>query len=444
MLRAELIDELKKINEAVLPPKLSNEQCENCLDEAVLNTEISEMLNDSLTLFNKKFRDPLTGQYRDDLSLNAKKPDQNTNASIASAGMGVVILSLSHKMGKEPQARAKVVETLKNALGKNKNFQTQRSKHGWFRHWYDVKTGEDNNWSRGDGFSTIDTAIFVAGAQFAANYFSEDKEVQALAKEALDTVEWQSAVKDAEKGSMTLKFDLKTQEPHGVTLPFNEYILVACMGKLKEEEKGEKGAMTEFWDKHFKDLSKLPRVKFEVHSLLTDYPTTYLSSFVIQFAAYLCKDVAESKEYLQEWEKMSEADRAWFKKQNFEDHHWGLGAGEIRVVENGKVAEYYAANKINNNPDLVMSAPIIAGSIPVSPKATEDLLKLYQNKECYQKFEDLEILWRCSLKDPNLTFDKVQSIDYATFILGLSTLHPKIGGFKFFQDTLKGPPIKNE
>ena len=396
------------------------------------STKLSTLLEDSLDFFHEKVRIEESGFYLDYFDLS-KKAKHSSSSSSAANGMGIVSLVISHQIGQKKNQEELIIKTLEASLKKRES----SSKLGWMRHWFDAKTGEDNFLSKADGYSTVDTAIFVAGAQFAATHFKNNPKIVALADQALRQVDWESAVVDAEKGSMVLKFDLDSQlADKGRTLPFNEYSLVACMGALLEEKNNSAGVMTKFWDKHFKDPKNKLKKEYKGKELLTDHPDHFLSSFVMQFSMYLCPKMNNSKAYLKEWEKMAKADRQWFKDQGYSPYQWGLGAGDVKVRnKDGSIHEFYAANKIEDNPQHVISPYIIAGSIPVDSKAAGDLVHLSQEKYCSNEFEGLNILWRCSLKDPSLKFTKVSSIDYASFFLGLSTLHPKLDGFKFYQES---------
>ena len=61
------------------------------------------------------------------------------------------------------------------------------SKHGFFPHWFDQKTGK---WNGVDCFSSIDTAIFMAGVLTASQYFA-GTEIEAVAKRLYLDVDWQ-------------------------------------------------------------------------------------------------------------------------------------------------------------------------------------------------------------------------------------------------------------
>ncbi len=407
-----------------------------------------KLLSDSLQFYNQYLRHASSGQYYDSLYIGHSK-SVNTSSSVAATGMGLIALSLADVVGTEPNAREKALQTLRFVLGMGSingvPYISKRSIDGWFRHWFEVSTGDDNFLTVVDGFSTIDTAILVAGAQLAANYFSAsgkdtNGEIKALADRILFSVDWGTAVADLKKGELFLNFDYKYSKPLGRTKVFNEYVLVACMGRFAENKKKYMGPMTQFWDQHFADpKNTLPHKNFAGHELLTDHPNYYLSSFIMQFSTYLCSSVANSADYNQYFASAQKADQEWFSAMSNKKYMWGLGAGEVRYYDPviQKIQSYYNADKINDNPHLMVSPHVIAGFLPVHPDGIYDLLDMYKSRECLYDFNNLEILWRCSLLDLKLPIDRVQAIDYSTMFLGLSSYHQGVG-LRFFRQYSAG------
>jgi hypothetical protein len=385
------------------------------------------LLKDSVLFYNSELRNPTSGQYYDAVSL-LPGANPETNSSSAATGMGLISLALGDATGLVKDADIKSVQTLAAVL--NPEF-SKRHQKGWFRHWFNAADGADNSWSRADGYSTIDTAILAAGAILASRYFSsQGKDVlgvmQQLSDNLLSSVQWSSAIADANAGRLYLNFDLATGAAQGSTAKFNEYILVSCMGKLAEKKQGLiDGPMTRFWKAHYSTTGGLPKRNFSASSqsipLLTDHPLHYLSSFTIQFAYYLCSDVNSNSEYVHYFKNAQLADQLWFNLQmGSRVHYWGNGAGEA-------LNSTYAANSITNNKDLIVSPHIIAGFLAEAPQNVSDLVALYNDKTCLYEKSGFEFLWRCSLSQPSQRLNRLQAIDFSTMFLGLSTLDPRIG-----------------
>jgi len=382
-----------------------------------------KLLTDALNLFNNELRNKASGQYYDAVNLGATTNE--TNSSTAATGMGLVTLAIGDSTGAVTDANIKTVQTLSALL--NPQF-SKRHAQGWFRHWFKAQDGADNAWSAADGYSTIDTAILAAGAVLNANYFkSADKDPEGLITEFSDrlllSVDWASAISDSNSGRLFMNFDLNSGAPKKVTLKFNEYILVSCMGKLAEAKRGIRGPMTEFWQRHFANPETLPKKVYQSQqgplNILTDHPFHYLSSFTIQFAYYLCADVSTSSAYVTFLKNAQKADQDWFSKQpNNPLSLWGSGAGEA--------VRGYEANSVMNNATLIVSPHIVAGFMAESPMLLNDLLKLYSQKQFVYLHNNKEILWRRSLTSPEKPLSRLQAVDFSTMIFGLASSQPTI------------------
>ena len=104
----------------------------------------------------------------------------NGAASIASVGFGLAAIPIGVERGwitwDEGAQRAEKI------LASMKNLDTV---HGFYYHFYVQRNG---NPSKGVEVSCIDTALMIAGAMVAGEYFGEN--VEALAKEIYERVEW--------------------------------------------------------------------------------------------------------------------------------------------------------------------------------------------------------------------------------------------------------------
>jgi hypothetical protein len=390
-----------------------------------------KLLSDALNLFNNELRNKASGQYYDAVNLGANSIE--TNSSTAATGMGLVTLAIGDSTGDITDANIKTVQTLSALL--NPKF-SKRHSQGWFRHWFKAEDGADNAWSAADGYSTIDTAILAAGAVLNANYFkARNKDPEGLIAEFSDrlllSVNWSSAISDSNAGRLFMNFDLNSEAPKKVTLKFNEYILVSCMGKLAESKRGVRGPMTDFWQRHFANPDSLPKKVYQSQqgplNILTDHPFHYLSSFTIQFAYYLCSDVSTNDAYITYLKNAQKMDKDWFVKQPGNPLLlWGSGAGEA--------VRGYEANSVMNNTTLIVSPHIVAGFLAESPSLINDLLKIYSQKEFVYTHNGKEILWRRSLTNPDKALSRLQAVDFSTMIFGLASLQPGItsGFFKKF------------
>src|SRR5437868_2284628 len=104
----------------------------------------------------------------------APQPTPPNVASSAATGFGLTALCIGASRGwiARDDARRRVLTAL--------HFFAERAsrEHGWFLHWMDKETGE-RRWT--SEYSSIDTALLLAGVLTARQYFREDPEVYRLA-----------------------------------------------------------------------------------------------------------------------------------------------------------------------------------------------------------------------------------------------------------------------
>lgn len=109
--------------------------------------------------------------------------DHRTVASIAATGFGLTALCIAAERGwvRRNDARERIRTTLR--------FFAERAlqEHGWFYHWLDVNTGE-RKWK--SEVSSIDTALLIAGALTARQYFREDAEINRLSTAIYERIDF--------------------------------------------------------------------------------------------------------------------------------------------------------------------------------------------------------------------------------------------------------------
>jgi len=124
--------------------------------------------------------DPGTGFIAD----NAPAGDEPNRSpcSVASIGFGLTGICIADSRGwiTREQALERVRKTLKSTL------ELAAHEHGWFYHFIDMRTGEVA-WD--SEVSSIDTALFLAGALTCRNYF-DDGVIADLVQRIYERVEW--------------------------------------------------------------------------------------------------------------------------------------------------------------------------------------------------------------------------------------------------------------
>lgn len=125
---------------------------------------------------------PTSGWVLDRLPINGLRPANNRIASLAGTGMGLTVLShaTSIKRLKASEAEEIVLKTLRSALHLEHH-------HGWLPHFVDWETGHRITNTE---ISTIDTALFLAGALYAAEVFKENSEIYRLANQLYERIDF--------------------------------------------------------------------------------------------------------------------------------------------------------------------------------------------------------------------------------------------------------------
>ncbi|MBN2453142.1 MAG: hypothetical protein JXB40_02620 [Candidatus Omnitrophica bacterium] len=102
--------------------------------------------------------------------------------SVAAVGFGLAAMCIGNSRGwiDYDKAYERVLKTLKTFRDNVPN------EHGFFYHFLDMRTGS-RTWS--SELSSIDTALFLAGALFAGEYF-KGTEIDSIAQELYRRVEW--------------------------------------------------------------------------------------------------------------------------------------------------------------------------------------------------------------------------------------------------------------
>ena len=360
------------------------------------------------------------GVYRDAARVDGQ---HIAPASVATNGIGLISLAIADNMGWIDNAADLAEATLLSMTGQNPafpEFQPDVNAAGLFRHFIDMDTGE-RAWE--SEYSSIDTAILVSGALFVKNYFEGNSRIGELADLLWSSIDWSVTIADPKTGAIFLEFNEDgTGVSESITLPFNEYLIVAWLACVAEEKAGP---ASQLWNLFYKDPQNLPRSTYDGIEVLTDNPGSFLSDFTIQFAYYLNNYVTTSPSYLQWLDNAMRADMTWWQNETTAAiYEWGLGAGS------SPASGGYHADAVNNNPGSVVSPHIIAGYLPIYPEGKDDLDSLFfsQGRGIYGITDtDLKVLWRYSLDDPDWRAQEVQGIDYSTMLFGLASLPENLG-----------------
>ncbi|MDH3571453.1 MAG: hypothetical protein OER89_14885, partial [Gemmatimonadota bacterium] len=365
----------------------------------------SQFLAGAVSLYRASRND--NGLYRDRLRFDGA---HDGPASVATTGMGLISLCIGSRMGLSTNATAQAKTTVRTMLG----IGHARNAAGFYYHFLDMETGS----RAGDSeYSSIDTAILMSGALFVASCLAGDAELDSLVVALWESIDWSQAIANPMTGAVYLEMlGDGSGKPGSVTLPFNEYMLVAWLATLADQ--AGTGQATDLWNRFYANADSLPTSSFAGHVVLTDRPGAFLSSFVIQVAYYLCHPFTTGERYRAFMRSAQRADRAWWQQSTAAlDYEWGLGAGSGRTMA-------YHADAINNNPDHIVSPHIVAGFLPVDSNGMSDLRR--HDAAMSRALRSIDgvngnLLWRYSVSDPSWIAGEIQGIDYSSMMLGLVT-----------------------
>ncbi|GEM_PF-469205 len=390
------------------------------IDDTPTGISAEELFRNSYALFEYLRHE--TGVYADAARFEG---EQFHPASVATTGMGLIMLCIADTMQWIDNAEELVLETLKSMNGLRAGFQPERNTTGLFRHFIDLQTGRQA-WD--SEFSTIDTGILIAGALFCKKYFPDNDSIALLSNALYLTVDWPSTLANAETGGIYLTAD-SLGLGSGITLPFNEYMIVAWMAKNYYRDNGIAQTL---WNNHYADASSLAKSSFQGVEVLTDAPGHFLSGFVPQFNYYLCNYFTTNPDYLYYLENAMKIDTLWWRSQTDMDcYTWGFGAG----ASNEWVESGYNADNIGYHPGVLASPHIIGGFIPVYPDGLNDLLKWSNNNWGSYLLPDnaqTPVIWRKSACNPFWKAGDIQGIDFSTLLLGMAA-HEEFLGTGFFE-----------
>ena len=194
---------------------------------------------------------------------------------------------------------------------------------------------------------------------FVKKYFNT-KDVIRSVDELWNSINFEAAIVNSSKGQILLSMsDDGSGVPRLLKSTYNEYMIVAWLAKNSTMDKNSESH--NLWYNHYESISNLPSSVYNEIPGLTDSPGAFLSSFMHLFKFYLCQHFSISDNYLIALENSQMADELWrtnFPREAFE---WGLGAGSA-------ITTGYHADAKNNNPDRIISPPIVGGYLPIFRK----------------------------------------------------------------------------
>ncbi|NDP26947.1 MAG: T9SS type A sorting domain-containing protein [Flavobacterium sp.] len=397
-------------------------------DDIILNNNpnpsnfIDELFQNSYLLY-KGIR-MSNGVYLDALALNGAGPKP---AAIAANGIGLMSLCIADAMyiktgdavNWQPTANQVIATTQKFIDFKNDG---KINGAGMFPRYFRWDNGsQDGSWSY--EYSTIDNAIFAMGLHMCKNHFATNATIVSNVTILLSAMDYTKAIYPTQ---IAMILDQSGNNGTAFTIPFNEYMLVAWLAKNTNAANPGYAKSQTFWNTYFANPSTAPISRPNYFGYVTLSDGGYLSSFIPQFCYYFVNIFKNDANYMSYFTNWLNADKLYAINDGAPNtYEWGLGAGEIP-------GGGYSADKINDNPNKIVSPHIIAGFSPIYSNAKSDLLSLYNNGNGASIYSlptntAKKVLWRYKRNDTAARAFYIQAIDYSTMLFGLASLPENLG-----------------
>lgn len=366
--------------------------------------DLRDLLHSTLDFYGKLQRTP-AGAYRDAYANDGSRRGEHA-CSIAAIGVGLMALCMDHRLGRDAEAPAKALRTLRLINGKDAGLAIERDAAGFRRHFF-----TDTGAALKSEFSTIDTAIMAVGALHCRNTF-DDVRIRAEADDFFGSVRWAEALADPDGRRLYMVFTDGKPAETSRTYLFNEYFILAWLIRERQlKDSGRSEVIT---------VDRLNTWEDRGLRLLRGRGPSPQCSFLVQFPFYMSYPGSTEAAYADFVLSQAKADQRGCFERIGVAGLWGCGAG-------GKPDGKYHADNYRLNPDNVVSPHILSGFMAVYPPARDHLLRLYRDPARCVETPYGKLIPRFSVDKPEWRAPRVESIDYASMLFGLAAMDPRLG-----------------
>jgi len=359
-----------------------------------------------------------SGLVRDSLVLDPLASSFHP-ATPDAAGINLIALSALDYLGKLPDGQQRVINILSAYAGQTPGVVPDRSADGHFTHFMNINTGAKAGGGWDASYSPIGTALLVAGAQFARNYFQGNSTIGSLTQQLTSSVNFNNAISPALDGGIFLDMT-KAGGGGGATVhPFNEYALVESLA-LREANNQRALAVKHLWF----DSDFLPKKNYGPYSTLTDNLSSYAPAFWVQDMHFMSGDFRGKPELEAFFTSQKQADKLYSSSSLGQSYRYGLTAG---VIPNG-----YHADRIGDHPFTVFSPEAVAAWGDMNT-----LLSFYAQQNPASDPRYRYGMVRVSAQQPSWIPTDAGLVDHMFLLFGLvESLHPD------FFTTYMIPPLQ--
>jgi hypothetical protein len=292
-----------------------------------------------------------SGLVRDSLVLNGSSFHPATPDA---AGFVLLGLSALDHLDKLPTAEQRVINILNAYAGHTPGVTPDRSADGHYIHWMNTANGTRASGGWTVEYTTIGSALLVAGAQFAKNHFSDNATIAALADELTSTTDFNAAIHPNLGGGIYRTMNQFGGGTGGTALHWNEYMLVESLAVRQVGDNDRAWSIKDLW----LDVDTLPKRSFGGIPTLTDNLGSYLPAFLVQQQHFFNGDFRHSTEFEQFFENHKNADELYSSNNLGQSFRYGITAGLI--PDNSATQSRYHADELFDHPGNVFSPEAVA------------------------------------------------------------------------------------
>lgn len=290
------------------------------LAAATSKAQIKQEIESTALKFFLDEAHPQTGLVRDRAENFEVTPEWNRVASIASTGFGLAVVAHAAKHGKmaEKDAQDYVLRALRFCRD-----NVPRRK-GWFLHFIDWETGE-RMW--GSEYSTIDTALFLAGALYAAQVFPQNAEIQQITYQLYTEADFIDSMTDSGTRPQKRSISMAYTEEDGFTPAqwdmYAEQLVLLILGLGHPTQP----LPLDSWLHWERKLQHLPNGQ-EVYGLDAALFIHQYSQVFLDFRKFNdgFMNYHDNGRVMSEWHRQISLDDKRFK--TLQEGFWGFSAGE--------------------------------------------------------------------------------------------------------------------
>jgi len=289
-----------------------------------------------------------SGLVRDSLVLDPNASSFHP-ATPDAAGFDLMALAALNHVGKLPDAEQRVISILSAYAGQTPGVTPDRSADGYYTHFMNISTGAQAGGGWDASYSPIGTALLVAGAQFARNYFSTNATIASLTQQLTNSVNFNAAIVPSLNGFIYLDMTKAGGGGGGAVRPFNEYALVETLA-LREANNQRALAVKHLWF----DPDFITRKSFGTNITLTDNASTYAPAFWVQDMQFFSGDFRDNAAMEAYFTSQQQADKLYSSTTLGQSFRYGLTAG-VSPPPTG-----YHADRIFDHPANVFSPEAVS------------------------------------------------------------------------------------